>query len=198
MKHLLATVILALIASGANAITYHVDRALVDELGQIGTVKGFIETNGALGVLSETDILNWSLTLQADNINGGNEDTISLFDDQGGIAGDTILRGNAVIAEGSHLWYDFSVDSGTRGDYFFLAGNSGNFWCLETTLCVGDSPTLVEQIGRNDQGGRAALYVQYEVTDKIAFATAVIPVPAAVWLFGSGLLGLIGMARIRR
>jgi hypothetical protein len=31
-----------------------------------------------------------------------------------------------------------------------------------------------------------------------SFVSTVIPVPAAVWLFGSGLLGLVGMARRRR
>jgi hypothetical protein len=30
------------------------------------------------------------------------------------------------------------------------------------------------------------------------FLTAPVPVPAAVWLFGSGLLGLIGVARRRK
>jgi len=30
------------------------------------------------------------------------------------------------------------------------------------------------------------------------FRVAAVPVPAAVWLFGSGLLGLIGMARRRK
>ena len=34
--------------------------------------------------------------------------------------------------------------------------------------------------------------------DTFGEATAVIPVPAAVWLFGSGLLGLVGVARRRR
>jgi hypothetical protein len=30
------------------------------------------------------------------------------------------------------------------------------------------------------------------------FTSTVVPVPAAAWLFGSGLLGLIGMARRRK
>ena len=32
----------------------------------------------------------------------------------------------------------------------------------------------------------------------VGFAGAVVPVPAAVWLFGSGLIGLVGVARRRR
>lgn len=34
--------------------------------------------------------------------------------------------------------------------------------------------------------------------DTNSFSTTVVPVPAAVWLFGSGLLGLVGVARRKR
>lgn len=34
--------------------------------------------------------------------------------------------------------------------------------------------------------------------DTASFDVRVVPIPAAVWLFGSGLLGLVGMARLRR
>ena len=34
--------------------------------------------------------------------------------------------------------------------------------------------------------------------DNVVIDTAVVPIPAAVWLFGSGLLGLIGVARRKR
>ena len=188
MKRFLATVFLAMIAATANgAIIYNVDRVIGD-----GTVTGTITTDGTMGVLGAGNILDWSITLTAPNINSGVPDTItSAF-------GDTFLRGSPVTAEGLHLWYDFGVDSGLSGDYFYLAGNSNNFWCLETSVCIGDDLTLVEQMGRNDGGGSVAQFVQYTAQDKIAFATTVIPVPAAVWLFGSGLLGLFGLARIRR
>ncbi len=195
MKRFLATVFLALTAATANAITYHLDRVIGD-----GTVTGTITTDGTMGVLNAGNILDWSLTLAAPNINNDRPDTIAKA------AGDTFLRGSPVTAEGAFLWYDFSLDSGTaRGDYFYLAGNSGNFWCLETSVCIDDTERgegpleLVEQMGTNQASAwPVAQFVQYTSQDKIAFATAVIPVPAAVWLFGSGLLGLFGLARIRR
>jgi hypothetical protein len=34
--------------------------------------------------------------------------------------------------------------------------------------------------------------------DTVSFDVAPVPVPAAVWLFGSGLLGLVGVARRRK
>lgn len=51
----------------------------------------------------------------------------------------------------------------------------------------------------NTANGAAALLggtgLQFGVDGGLAFAPAAVPVPAAVWLFGSGLLGLIGVAR---
>jgi hypothetical protein len=34
--------------------------------------------------------------------------------------------------------------------------------------------------------------------DSVSVAPQVVPVPAAVWLFGSGLLGLVGIARRKK
>jgi hypothetical protein len=34
--------------------------------------------------------------------------------------------------------------------------------------------------------------------DNISYTSTVVPVPAAVWLFGSGLLGLVGIARRKK
>jgi hypothetical protein len=37
-----------------------------------------------------------------------------------------------------------------------------------------------------------------DINDITSFSITAVPIPAAVWLFGSGLLGLIGIARIRK
>lgn len=189
MKSFLATLLLSLVTATANAalITYDVNRTIGE-----GTVTGTITTDGTMGVLSELNIVDWTLTLSAPNLNNGVPDTITMT------AGDTILRGSSVTAQGLNLWYDFSLNE-PRGNYFYLVGNSNNFWCLETSICISGEPTLAEQMGRNDNGVAVAQAVQYTSEDRIAFATAtVVPVPAAAWLFGSGLLGLIGLVRIRR
>jgi len=44
----------------------------------------------------------------------------------------------------------------------------------------------------------AGTYSYFDPTDMITSGIAVVPVPAAVWLFGSGLLGLVGMARRKK
>ena len=54
------------------------------------------------------------------------------------------------------------------------------------TLSFGFSATAT------DYNGSAVFY------DNLNFDRVVVPVPAAVWLFGSGLLGLVGVARRRK
>lgn len=64
---------------------------------------------------------------------------------------------------------------------------------LETSVMLG------EDYIENDSGfpvGYAT--VNWDSTITIAYTYAAVPVPAAVWLFGSGLLGLIGMARRKK
>ena len=58
---------------------------------------------------------------------------------------------------------------------------------LSYSVAVGDSANVTDQAV--DAGGLAATS---------SFAPAVIPVPAALWLFGSGLLGLVGIAKRKK
>jgi hypothetical protein len=46
--------------------------------------------------------------------------------------------------------------------------------------------------------GAAANCALTALIDNVSIDTQVVPVPAAVWLFGSGLLGLVGIARKRK
>lgn len=193
MKRLLATVFLALSMATTNAaaITYHVDRIIGD-----GTVVGTITTNGHLGLLTDinTQIENWSLTLTAPNLNSG----IPVVIDQ---TGSVVLTGGAVTATPTELVYDFNLP-GTHNLLFMDQLEGGvptALWCLETSRC-SSAPDLSEHIAiRLINGSTQALQiVDHSLSGEVIFATAVIPVPAAIWLFGSGLFGLFGLARIRR
>ena len=52
----------------------------------------------------------------------------------------------------------------------------------------------------SDTGDFVAIYGRYATTfDDFSFSgTTVVPIPGAIWLFGSGLIGLIGVARRKR
>ena len=73
---------------------------------------------------------------------------------------------------------------------------SGSPWEFMNRLVQGNSP----QINSGNTGvvynsGGVSASIAGEVLVNVYGEAAVIPIPASVWLFGSGLLGLIGMAR---
>lgn len=173
-----------MISGAANAsIIYHVDRTIGD-----GTVTGFIETDGTLDVLSSGNIIDWTFKLTAENLFGGQTDVIDIEDD-GSVH--TIIDG-AITATATQLWFNFGlVDT----SYLIFQGGEPyfNYWCLETSGCGGSS---AGEVMGNRVGGIGIAQSESR-TGNIAFAE-VVPVPAAVWLFGSGLLGLVGIARRKK
>lgn len=178
---------LSLMVSGAaNAsIIYQVDRIIGN-----GTVTGFIKTDETLGVLSSGNIEDWAFTLYAENLSGGPEYTI---DFQNSTV--STIFGSAITATATKLTFDFS-EEGNNYLLFQGPGPESNNWCLETSGGCSGTGDIREVIGNNDQG-LVAQSEFYDVTDKIVFAE-VVPVPAAVWLFSSGLLGLVGIARRKK
>ena len=106
-------------------IIYDVNRTI-----GAGTVTGFIETNGTLGVLVSTDITNWVLTLTAPNLLGGSPDVIDFATQTS-----TVVFGTATTATLTQLLFDFSLS----GTHLLLLHGSGpnNYWCLETAGCTG-------------------------------------------------------------
>lgn len=97
---------------------------------------------------------------------------------------------------------DFSLFMSDSAD-FSLATHLGNYTAVQNAG-GNDSATLVQTFSFGATSG-SFLRLQYhnnygEVLveiGEIAFKSTV-PVPAAVWLFGSGLLGLIGVARRKK
>jgi len=64
----------------------------------------------------------------------------------------------------------------------------------------GDTYTLYYSatVPAGDPSNFGGVRYNYFLTGTVGAATSAIPVPAAVWLFGSGLLGLAGVARRRK
>jgi hypothetical protein len=174
---LISLALLGLSVSAANASTvYSVDRTVGN-----GSVSGFIETDGTIGILEKNNITDWELTLTV----LGLSDKIEL-----GRQSEHKIVGDAVEATATQLWFDFDVKN-SANYILFLGTNPKNFWCLETMNCAG--PSLAETISLSDSRS------QVPQSGRIAFAqVSAIPVPAAVWLFGTALIGLVGFSKRRK
>ena len=83
-----------------------------------------------------------------------------------------------------------SVDSGG----FFQVGNTANLTCTDANVCGDGAGYVLDYTAVVPSGGFAGVAYTLHLEGTISEGSAV-PVPAAVWLFGSGLLGLVGVAR---
>ncbi len=127
------------IATAIDPITYTVNRT-IDQ----GTVTGYIETDGTLGVLSTANIIDWELTLTAPNLLGGSPYVINHATQT-----QTFLNGSVTTATSTDILFD---NSGGSGDGIFMlhgGGSETNYWCVETVSagCTGEAG---EHIGRDE------------------------------------------------
>ena len=83
----------------------------------------------------------------------------------------------------------------------YIPGNSGYVTEPPYPFNETDVETIVANVWNYAPGGATGdidgKYLQYEQINLSAYASPV-PIPASVWLFGSGLLGLIGIARRKK
>ena len=76
------------------------------------------------------------------------------------------------------------------------------FKSLSFDVSAGETFIIFGELHANSWGGTADAFntLQMNFTDDtyISAAVTTVPLPAAAWLFGSGLLGLLGISRKRR
>jgi len=101
----------------------------------------------------------------------------------------------------------FSVDTGSLGRDEFDDGNfvfTGIFGTggTITQTVLGVAPGVTTNLFTGFVGLSSLVVTSndgaFPVMDNITVDVSAVPVPAAVWLFGSGLLGLIGIARRKK
>jgi len=88
-----------------------------------------------------------------------------------------------------------------------MATTTWNTTSIDPPLALGDNPSGTLPLTNDTIGGSPmgagpfpGWNANFDITTAhvTSFDPGVIPVPAAVWLFGSGLLGLVGVARRRK
>jgi len=169
--------LLASVAASAS-IVYNLDRTI-----GAGTVTGFIETDGTIGVLGEANITDWMLTLNAPNLSNGPTVMINASD----TGATMIFEGTALSASATALMFNFSAPGTTNEIRFY---DSRNGWGINECFSGYNRECIWRDATVANTDAEFVLR-----TGTIDIGVSAVPVPAAVWLFGSGLLGLVGVAR---
>ena len=126
-----------------------------------------------------------------DFLSGANADGFGSFDAAVKLFGDINQNTNIVLpGETEVLTFNFTCGVTTCDSTDFLAKNSNDYWGAAKFVNGPQIEDPEDHFGPDSAFGGAQ--------GEGDVPPAAIPVPAAVWLFGSGLLGLVGVARRSR
>jgi hypothetical protein len=143
--------LLATVVCHAGPITYNVNRTI-----GVGSVTGFIETDGSLGVLTTGNIMDWNLVLY---------DGVNSFDLTGPLSGNdsqVLVQGGDVSASTTQLLFDFGGTD--NGLFLFQQGLfSGNHYYCDATqagACLaGETVVPVSVFTRYQNASRSGVVV---------------------------------------
>jgi len=181
--------------NGPNKITY----STFDESLSSGTLTIAMSGNQTL------DAYGTGL----DFITGGSYSLVANFDGTGSFIDGTVTAlgtasvsndpnfqsGTIVTGDLTDFGFGGTGSAGTLDFYFDnVGGDFAPFYGGYAGIVV-TTTSLTPATGNWDTGG---LDFQADFSASSANVNTVVPIPAAAWLFGSGLLGLAGMARRRR
>ena len=198
--------------------------AMLAGVSNASIIRTYDETDGS-GLLTYTDIGNNQLKIEFDNTSANTLSSVitglvfDVDDDINSVSAYSFTDGNGfdltslydvvldaksnIVKGNAKLDVLFQPTSGIDGGIYNAAGNSNFFNTsmfpdIATLILTIDGPTTwalndisndflrLQQTGLDNEGSL-----------KVAGDLVVVPLPAAFWLLGSGLLGLVGIARRR-
>lgn len=171
--------LLSAVFCSAAAITYNVNQTV-----GVGTVTGFIETDGTIGGLGTSNILNWNLLL-----NDGST-TFDLLGPSSGSNSAVGVSGSDLSATATQLLFNFS-GSGYALFQAPILFSGHDLWCTQGTIqCT--SETATGQVLTTADGNQ---FTSLSGTHVIASISGV-PEPSTLSFLGLGMT-LMGFWKFR-
>lgn len=204
--------VLSFTSMSSYAMTYNINASLAG-----GAAIGTITTDGTIGQLNNANITEWNISV---DVNGDGISQTTSSSDDGQSAFLYLPAGYSPLsATANSLIFDFDQDYPLYGGggvpgielrtYGVADYESGGFafWGARSISTGGNSfyqgikLRETQAVWNNDTWSHDTTsynsFTAYTGALEIASISAV-PVPAAVWLFGSGLIGLAGVARRKK
>lgn len=173
---------LALAASAADAATtnYSVNQAI-----GLGSVVGTIQTNGNLGVLSQSDVTGFNLLVSGPGASVELTDANSIFIDSGA----------NFSATASDLLFDYDGAAGYLLFQFESFGTGMKYYCNASVAgtCFQGASAIPESFDG------ASAQVEARIGTRVIASVAMVPEPAgwALMLAGFGIVGTALRRRLR-
>jgi len=139
----------------------------------------------AAASLTIAGITNWRLPSMDVNSDG-----VVIDCNGGGVLG-------CLDNELGYLYWEEGITASTPGPFSNISGTAGVFYRSATELVSDSTVTHSISFGFGGQGTvpKSSVAATMAVYDG---DVGMVPIPAAAWLFGTGLLGLIGVARHKK
>jgi probable HAF family extracellular repeat protein len=164
----------------AGNFTYHAFLYSNGSMTDLDTLWG----SGANGINSDGQVVGWNGPHAFLYSNGSMTDLGTLG---------TSSTANSINNKGQVVGNSYTKTNGPSHAFIY---DGGSMLDLNNLISSGSGWTLQDATGINDLGQIVGIRVNAQgLTDAFLLTPTTVPIPAAVWLFGSGLLGLIGMAR---
>jgi hypothetical protein len=178
----------------ADLVTIDFDTPQANYTPQFRTIRGISSEFQSLGIsFSNATIADQSGPGCTESTPGGCHDDLMLFGGGGTYQPDQDVT--LTFPDGTDYFSIIGWYSG-RSNYIKAYGSDGSFLGQVDNLTTDPAFTRMTFSGIGDiytvvVGTRSSAVAW----DDIIFNSAVVPLPPALWLFGSGLLGLVGLAR---